>query len=570
MRRYSDLASFQHVERKSLFASAKERFLQLAPGDRVIAGALLALLGFLLLAGLYAIERQFLVEVPSRGGSLTEGVSGHPRFINPLLALSDADRDMTVLTYAGLMGYGKDGGLVPVLAESYEVSEDGKTYTFVLRDNIRFSDGTPVTAEDVVFTVQKAQDPGLLSPRLADWANIAVRTQDARTVVFTLPQAYAPFLEDATLGILPAHIWRNVSNEQFPFSPYMEKPVGAGPFTATAVRRDKDGVIERYELAAFDQYALGRPYLSRLSFVFFDTDEELAKAYGRGSVESAQGVASADALSAPYSRVFGVFWNASKNPAFARIEVRRALSVALDRDALVDDVLGGYGAAAEGPVPPGLLGSTEHDHDHGDPIAEAADILESYDWTYDVETRAWVHEDAGTLSVTLSTSNVPELRAIADHVREDWERLGIETTIEFHEPSELVASVIRPRNYDALLFGMVVGRDQDLFAFWHSSQRNDPGLNVSLYANREVDDLLEKIRTEQDPAQLASDLEELNGLVAADYPAAFTHAPTFLYAIPEDLHGVALGSVAEPSDRFLSIAFWYRHTQAVWPIFAGD
>ncbi len=544
--------------------------MRLTPGDRVIAGALLLVLGFLLLAGLYMLERQFLVEIPSRGGSLTEGVSGHPRFINPLLALSDADRDLTMLTYAGLMGYGKDGGLVPVLAESYTVSEDGKTYTFTLRDGIRFSDGTPVTAEDVVFTVQKAQDPGLLSPRLADWANIAVRTQDSKTVVFTLPTAYAPFLEDATLGILPSHIWRNVSNEQFPFSPYMEKPVGAGPFTATSVRRDKDGVIQRYELAAFDQYALGRPYLSRISFVFFDTDAELAEAYARGSVESAEGVASPDALMAPYSRVFGVFWNASKNPVFARIEVRRALSVALNRDALVDDVLGGYGAVAEGPVPPGLLGSVEHDHDHGDPTTEAADILESYGWSYDAGARAWTHKDAGTLSINLATSNVPELRAIADHLREDWEKLGVEVTIEFHEPSDLVASVIRPRNYDALLFGMVVGRDQDLFAFWDSSQRNDPGLNVALYANRAVDDLLEKIRTEQDPAMLADDLASLNALIAADYPAAFTHAPMFLYAIPEDLHGVALGSVAEPSDRFLSAAFWYRHTQAVWPVFAGD
>lgn len=564
MRRLSDLSPFRTSKRPSFFARAKARFSSLPPGDQAIAGALTLILTMLLFAGVYAIERQFLVEVPSRGGSLTEGVSGHPRFVNPLLALSDADRDLTALTYAGLMGYGKDGGLIPVLAESYEVSEDAKTYTFRLREGARFSDGTPVTAEDVVFTVEKAQDPGLLSPRLADWAGIRAEAADARTVVFTLPKEYAPFLEDATLGILPSHVWREVANEEFPFSPYMEKPVGAGPFVATRVERDKDAVIERYELAAFDEYALGRPYLSRLSFVFFDTDEELAEAYERGRVESAHGVASENALRAPYSRVFGVFWNGSRNPLFAKIEVRRALSVALDRDALVEEVLGGYGMAAEGPVPPGLIGA-EHDHDHGDATIEAADILESSGWEYDTDARAW-GKDGATLSVTLSTSNVPELRAIAERVREDWERLGVPTTIEFHDPSELVASVIRPRTYDALLFGMVVGRDQDLFAFWHSSQRNDPGLNVAQYANRAVDELLEAIRAEQDPGLVAEDLAELNTLVAADYPAAFTHSPEFLYAVPASLQGVALGAVADPSDRFLSAAFWYRHTEFVWPL----
>lgn len=562
MRRFSDLSPLRtQSPLRSLLA-------KLSPGDTLIAGVLLALLVFIALAGVYQIERQFLVEIPSQGGRLTEGVAGHPRFVNPLLALTDADRDLASLAYAGLMGYGKDGSLVPVLAESYEVSEDGKTYTFHLRDGIRFSDGTPLTADDVVFTVEKAQDPGLLSPRLADWANIRAESLDAKTVQFTLPKPYAPFLEDATLGILPAKIWKDVSNEEFPFSPYMSAPVGAGPFRVTNVTRDKDGVIERYDLQAFSGYALGKPYLSGMSFVYFDDEEKLGEALSRGRVESAQGVTSDHALAAPYSRVFGVFWNASKDPAFQKLEVRKALSLAISRQSLIDDVLGGYGVPAEGPVPPGLIDAPVVEPE--DPIAAAAEVLEDAGWKYDTEARAWKAKDGTELSVTLATANVPELRAIAEELRGDWQKLGVETMVELHDPSELVSSVIRPRSYEALLFGMVVGKDRDLYAFWHSSQRNDPGLNVALYANKSVDDVLEEIRAEHDPASVTEDLKHLNDLVAADYPAAFTHSPGFLYSIPKDLHGVVLGTVSEPSDRFATAAFWYRHTQAVWPLLVNS
>lgn len=569
MGRFTDLGtSFSLGARIPLFGKLVSHIRTLSPGDRFIALTLGAALILAILTGLYALERQFLVEVPSYGGSVTEGVVGHPRFVNPLLALSDADRDLTALTYAGLMGYDRDGALAPVLAESYSVSEDGKTYTFRLRANARFSDGTPLTAEDVVFTVGRAQDPGLLSPRLADWANIRAEAVDSRTVRFTLPKAYAPFLEDATLGILPAHVWRDISNEEFAFSPYMSNPVGSGPFKVTSVTRSREGVIERYDLSAASTFALGRPYLSAFHFVFFETQAEVAEAYSRGRIESAYGVTSPSALRVPYSRIFGVFWNASANPAFARPEVRKALSVALDRQSLVEDVLRGYATPANGPVPPGLI-PAEVVESPENPTSVAADILEAGGWTYDGETRMWVEKKANlTLSITLSTSNVPELRALAERVKSDWERLGVSVSMEFHEPNDLVASVIRPRKYEALLFGMVVGRDRDLFAFWDSSQRNDPGLNIALYANREADELLDAIRAESDPAQVKVDLEKLNTVIAADYPAAFTHSPDFLYVFPEDLHGVALSSVAEPSDRLLTAAYWYEHTEALWPAFA--
>ena len=126
---------------------------------------------------IWNIQQEFLIEVPTEGGSLTEGVIGSPRFISPLLATSDTDRDLTTLVYSGLLR-ASTSGLIPDLAESFSVSEDGLEYTFTLRENIKWHDGEPVTADDVVFTIEKAQDPTLRSPKRAVWEGVVVEKVD--------------------------------------------------------------------------------------------------------------------------------------------------------------------------------------------------------------------------------------------------------------------------------------------------------------------------------------------------------------------------------------------------------
>ena len=539
----------------------------LPPGDRFIAITLGALVVVVSIVALFSVLRAQLVEVPAHGGTLTEGVLGSPRFVNPLLALSDADRDLTALTFAGLMGIGTDGTLVPVIASSYTVSEDGKTYTFTLRDNAKFSDGTPVTAEDVVFTVEKAKDPTLKSPEYSNWVSIQAQAIDARTVQFTLPKPYAPFLADTTLGILPSRLWRNVPNDQFPFSPLMQRPVGAGPFKVVNVVENGDGLAIEYGLKANKGYALGRPYLSEIRLRFYETPTLLQGAYRSGRVESAYGIDTPEALRAPYSRVFGVFFNKKEEPAFARLEVRKALSIAINREHIVQDLLGGYATALAGPVSAGngvvppTLPTVETR------IEDAKTLLTNNGWKFDAEAGAWENEkEKLTLDgITIRTSNVPELKVVAEAVQSDWETLGIPTTLELYEQGDLTKDVIRPRAYAALLFGMVVGREQDLYAFWDSGEQADPGLNIASYANATVDSLLERARSTSDQAKSLEYLQSASDRIAADYPAAFTHAPDFLYAVPKTLYGVELPQIAAPADRFASVATWYKERAYVWP-----
>jgi len=563
----------EHLKRSRsipLLERLSGRVCSFTGGDRIIFYALVALVGIVSLSGLYALEQSLLVEVPAYGGSLKEGEIGSPQFINPLLAISDADRDLSALVYAGLMGLSGSGALTPVLAESYTVSPDGKTYTFTLRANAVFADGTPVTADDVVFTVVKAQTAALKSPKYADWSGVGVKATDAHTVHFTLAKPYAPFLGLTTLGILPSRLWQNITNEEFPFSTLETNPVGAGPFRVESISRDASGLIKSILLAGNPNYVLGRPYLDSIRFNFYSRSEDLAKALANGTEESAYDISTKGALTAPYARVFGVFWNPNEKPVYVRAEVRKALSLALDRHAIIDTVLGGYATPILGPVPPGVNVSQTPIPESSDPTAAAASILKAAGWTYDGGERVWKHAGAKlTLDrITLRTSNVPELKNVASAVKAQWEKLGVSVDIELYEPGDLSQNVIRPRKYEALLYGMVIGRDQDLYAFWDSKERNDPGLNIALYANKTVDALLEDARSSTDEEKRATNLQKIEDLIAADYPAAFLYAPDFTYTVPKDLRGVVLPQIITPSDRFATVASWYRATDSVWPFFA--
>ncbi len=555
-----------------LITQTEARIAALSPGDRSIAYALGVLVGITAFANVYALENKLFITVPAYGGSLHEGIIGSPRFINPLLALSDADRDLSMLTHAGLMGLDGSGELVPVLAERYEISPDGKMYTFTLRENLKFSDGTPLTAQDVVYTVQEAQNPAIKSPVYANWSGVQVSALDERTVRFTLGRAYAPFLSLTTLGILPGHLWQSVSDEQFPFTKLQTEPVGAGPFVVTDVSLTADNLIESMTLKANRHYALGRPYLDKLYITFYPRSEDLATALASGDLESAYGVVTEQALTAPYARVFGVFFNPSEKQVYARTEVRKSLSLALDRPTIVDEVLGVYATAIMGPRPPTPLITPAAVPTEGNPTEQAAKALTSAGWSYDSEARLWSNKSAKqTLDgITLRTSNVPELKNIAAAVKADWEKLGIPVELELYEPGDLSQNIIRPRKYEALLYGMVIGRDHDLYAFWSSQERNDPGLNIALYANKTVDTLLEEARSQSDSAERLKNLQKIENTIAAEYPAAFIYAPDFTYVVPEGLGGVTLPQIVTPADRFASVATWYRATDQVWPFFARE
>ena len=534
---------------------------------------------------LYILNIDLLVSVPTKGGSLSEGIIGAPRFINPVLAVSDADRDITALVYSGLLKANPTGGYTPDLAESYTVSPDGKVYTFVLRPSAKFEDGVPVTADDVLFTIQKTQDPMLKSPEQANWSGISVQKIDDHTVSFTLQQAYAPFIENLTMGILPKHLWQSVSDDEFPYSDLNSMPVGSGPFKVDSLSRTSSGLPSSYKLVGANHYALQHPYLSDITFHFYQNEDDLVDGLKKGEVRAASGV-SPSRLSelsgltidhAPLNRVFGVFFNQNQSAVLRDSTVRDALSAAIDRDDLVRQVLGGYGDPLTGPLPPSVLPPnfiTTDTVNTSDLIAQAKNTLLKAGWQpgpsgiLQKTTGSGKSVTTQPLSFSISTGNVPELRAVAEYLRKTWGAVGADVHVQIYDQGDLTQNVIRPRKYDSLLFGEVIGREPDLFAFWSSSERLDPGLNIAMYANANVDKILSQLRATTDENQKTALYQQFTSSVLKDDPAVFLYAPDFVYIVPKDIAGLDLGFIETPSDRFLSVTSWHRATDRVWPVFA--
>lgn len=560
--RFTSLARYSPLRPLSAYIASR------TPGDRAIVSVLIALIALTSLIGTLSYTRAFQVMVPAYGGSLTEGVAGLPRFPNPVLAVSDVDRDIVALTYAGLMGYDAQGAFVPVLAESVERSPDGTVYTFTLREDAQFSDGAPVTADDVVFTVDLVQDPAVKSPLIAQWNGVRAEALDARTVRFTLPQAYAGFIEETALGILPRHLWENVSPDEVPFHRYTAEPVGAGPFALAAITRDSDGAVSSYRLAASPSYVLGRPYLDAITLSFYKDVPALKEAVASGAVESAYGAAGERNLRAPYERVFGVFFNGDAYAPLTERSVRQALSLAIDRERIVADTFSGYATAIDGPLPPADASASPAFLDVATRYEAARTALRDSGWTFSEETGRW-SKDGEELAITLVTSSAPELRAVAGQVAQDWGAIGVPTELTYYAPSELSSEAIRPRAYQALLFGQVVRGLPDLYAFWSSTERTGTGLNITGFSDPEADRLLRELRTgaASDPDAAA---QEVARRITEDAAAAFLYTPDFLYAVPEDLFGIAPGRIGAPSDRLRGAYAWYRQSEWVWPVFADE
>jgi len=519
------------------------------------------------------------VEIPASGGSFTEGIIGTPRFINPLLSFSDSDRDIITLVYSGLMRAGAHGSLVPDLAKSYTISDDGKVYSFTLKDNLTFHDGNKLTVDDIIFTIEMSQNSLLKSNKRADWDGVKIEKIDDKNITFTLKKPYAPFLENMTLGILPSHLWKEVGIQEFSFSKLNTNPIGSGPYKIDTVLHNDANIPSSYILKPFKDYALGKPYISKITLLFYSDEKALSQAWETREIDSISSISAdsllgttrnAELLRITFPRIFAVFFNQSKSKIFADESVRHALDTAINKQLIIDSVLGGYATTLHSPIPTDIFKSINNQEEElveSDRIEKSRKILEDNDWIFNEETQVW-EKDKLSLNFSIATANTPELKQAANLVAKQWRAIGANVEVNTYNTGELNQSIIRTRDYDALLFGEVIGRSLDLFAFWHSSQRDDPGLNIAGYANAKVDKLLEEARSTSDDKKREVTYKKISDLISGDYPASFLYSPDFIYIIPEGMQNVNMDMVSTPSERFANIHNWYLETNRVWTFFA--
>jgi len=545
--------------------------------ERVLFVTSIIILVFGVFGLLITISNKFTVLVPTYGGTYHEGIIGSPRFINPVLAQSNADQDLSSLIYSGLVRIQSDGTIVPDLAQSWEISPDGKTYTVILKEKLSFHDREPVDAYDVVFTVEKIQDITLKSPSRVSWVGVTVTAPDAQTVVFTLEKPFAGFLAQLTLGIIPEHIWGEIPENQWMTSEYNTEPIGTGPYRVNSIARTKNGTPEVYELSAFKKFSLGKPYIKQVKITSFANGADAYRAYQKRDITGIAELNTAHVNSLknnhtqivtnPLPRVFGIFLNAQNNKVLGDQAVVQAIHLGINKQELVDKIFHGYATILNGPLPQ-MIESETTDFETRKTLA--AKVLDNAGWKVNTETGI---REKGTgnakqiLEFSLATANTDDLKASTELIANQLRSLGILVSVQVFELGTLNEHAIQERDFEALLFGQVLKHDTDIFAFWHSSQRLNPGLNILSYSNKSVDTWLESAIKEPDEAKRFALYESIRKQLAKDAPVVFLYAPQFLYVIDEDVHNISIPETASASRRFSEIHTWFINTNRVWNFF---
>jgi ABC-type transport system substrate-binding protein len=600
--------------------------------------------------------------VPAGGGIFTEAVIGHPRFINPIYDSSnDVDRDLVELIFSGLMKYDGQGQIIPDLAKNYELKEDGKVYEFYLKENLFWQDGSPLTAEDVIFTIETIQNPDYKSPFRANWLGVELEKINELGVRFKLTNPYSPFLENATLKIIPKHIWQDISPQDFPLSFNNLKPVGSGPYKLEDLKQDELGYIKSLALVKNPNYFGKKPNLQKINFLFFEKEEELIEAAQKNEIQglslnSPENLKKLNQnwltyeLSLP--RYFAVFFNPDKSKILAEEEVRQALNYGVNKKEIIEkaQILGGV---VDSPILPEIYGFQPPSSQYEFNQEKAIELLEKAGFIKDetgqrvkivkkepafqfkstlqvgskgteVEKlqeclkrfpeiypegevsgnfgektkkavinfqKQYVEGSEGTglvgsktrtklnemcfppveeklqLKFSLVTIDQPLLVEVASLLKTQWEAIGVEIgiiSVSTSPTSQLEKDFIKPREYDAILVGEVLGLIPDPFPFWHSSQKKDPGLNLADYENKDVDTLLEEARRSLSETERKEKLERFQNLLIDDTPAVFLYTQDYLYLISKEIKGFDAKRISDPSQRFSGVENWYIKTKRVW------
>lgn len=529
--------------------------------------------GFLLTAGMLVyFASTYTTEFrPAPGGTYLESISGFPQSLNPLLSFyNDADSDVTSLVYSGLTQITMEGEIAPDLAIGWEIEPGGITYTFRLNPRALWHDGMPVSADDVLFTVGLLQDPDYPGPPDigALWQGIRVERLGELAVRFVLPEPYAPFLDYTTFGLLPAHRLRGIRSADLATLDFNRDPVGTGPFRLAEVKA-QDGQITEVTLKRFPRFYGAQAFIENVVLRFYPTPRAAFEVYQDGLVEGVAGVPinllpevwkneALNLYTAPVAEITMLYFNEliSATVPFDATPVRQALLYAIDRQALVDEVLLGQAIVPKTPLLPGTWAYSEEEvpaYPHNP--AQAAALLRSVGWTRTFITETLRNADGTPLRFSLMVADEPTDLALGRALATQWAAVGISVTVQAVPPLALGAS-LQSRSYEAALIHIMAPGDPDPYPFWHETQAL-VGQNYTGFRHRRISELIEQARITVDRERRVALYREFQQLFMSEVPAIPLYVPVFNYAVDVRVQGVQMPPLVRTGDRFRNIAEWY-------------
>lgn len=502
------------------------------------------------------------------GGTLREGIVGTFSTANPLYAANQVDSSITKLVFSGLLTHDPTNQLVPDLADRWEADDKGQIYTVHLHKGIKWSDGVPFTAKDVVFTYTTIQNPDAKSPLLPSWQGVKVTEKDDFTVVFELPSPLASFPYSLTNGIVPKHLLGSTPVSQLRSSPFNTKPIGTGPFVWGSVEVNgvtRESRSEQVALTRNDIYHFGAPKIEKYVLKTFRDEADLLRAFSQRELTAVVGVTdqpaslmsdtTAVSYNVPLSGSVDIFFNTS-SPILSDVKVRTALVHATDRADLLSK-LGFSALQTNGPLLKGQIGFdpsiVQRPHD----LSAAAALLDSAGWVQASPSAVRTKGDQ-KLHLEFVSQSLGEYAELSQTLQKQWRDLGIELEVKLRPAEDIQSDVLINHTYDVLLYGISMTGDPDVFAYWDSSQANvsSSRLNLSEYKSVAADKALEAGRTRTDPAVRAARYKSFLIAWRDDAPAIALYQPRFLYITRSELIGFDAVRMQSATDRFSDVEKW--------------
>ncbi|HSK89324.1 MAG TPA: peptide ABC transporter substrate-binding protein [Anaerolineales bacterium] len=514
---------------------------------------------------------------PEQGGVYTEGLVGSLGRLNPLLDWNNAaDRSINRLLFSGLVRFDEHGLPQADLAEAWGVAQDGTVYNFSIRENAVWHDGTPITSDDVLFTIDRMKSAGSLYPQdIKDlWGKIEVTRLNDKNLKFTLPEPFVPFMDYLTFGILPKHLLEDISPEQMPDAEFNINPVGSGPYRFDHLIVD-NSQITGVVLTVTDTYYGEAPFIEQVVFRYYETSADAMNAYQQGDVLSVSQIASdvlSTALEEPNLSVYSsrlpqmsfVLFNLNNPevPFLQDAKLRRALILAINRPYLINTFLQGQAVLADGPILPGSWAyhdGIEHFEYNPD---EAINLLKTEGYVIPAEGGDVRGKEGSLLSFILLHPEDEVHTKIAETIRDAWAEIGVQAQLQAVPYDQLAVDFLASRTYHAALVDLNLARtpDPDPYPFWHQAEAVG-GQNYSQWDNRSASEYLEQARVTADPSLRTRLYRNFQVVFSKELPALPLFVPVYSYGVDSQVQGVQVGPLYDPSDRLATFNNWYLLTR---------
>lgn len=505
---------------------------------------------------------------PVSGGVFSEGVIGSFTNANPLYTNTASDGSVSHLVFSGLLKYDVGNNLVGDLAKDWTLGPSPTHYTVHLRKGVTWHDGQPFTAKDVLFTFRTAQNVEAQTPLYSTWKDITISSHDDYTVEFDLPNPLASFPYTLTTGILPEHLLKDLPPGQLRSSQFNTEPVGTGPFIWKFVEVLGTPTVDRQQritMAANRKYYGGSPKLDGFNLTAFSNEDQMVQAFKSKQVNAMSGLEdlpgplvndkSLQIYSIPQTSLVMSFYNNS-HPPLNDSRVRNALSLGVDRAKIVN-LTGRPVELADGPLLRGQLGYNPGIVEATYNPDRANKLLDEAGWIKGANGQRY--KDGQPLQMSLRSQETRQYTLVTQFLQQEWTKLGAKVNVTYYSAQDIQIQVVPTHDYDILVYGINVGPDPDVFAYWDSSQASISSLahsNLSEYKSTVADESLEAGRTRVDPTLRTVKYKAFLSAWVTDSPALALYQPNYIYVSRGPVYGFNRKAINNAADRYYNVDNW--------------